>query len=108
MVDLKRHALDVFAEGEIADKVFIQGSVKRLSAKGNEFWTQRNPFGEIQNFLPREYDFTDHIVSAGVWYALSDGAYANLQYSAWGSAFAPEGLDNYNYRRILLVFSVRL
>ena len=79
-----------------------------LDAEGNEFITDRNGFGSIRTFCAREYDVSDHILSAGLWYAFSDAVYANVQYSGWGSSLADPLQPDFNYRRLLFVFSVRL
>ena len=107
-VDLSRRVLDVSANVEVADRLFLQGAIKRLDAEGNEFITERNGFGSIRTFRAREYDVSDHILSAGLWYAFSDAVYANVQYSGWGSSLADPLQPDFNYRRLLFVFSVRL
>ena len=88
--------------------VVLAGAIKRLDAEGNEFITERNGFGSIRTFRAREYDVSDHILSAGLWYAFSDAVYANVQYSGWGSSLADPLQPDFNYRRLLFVFSVRL
>lgn len=107
-VDLNRALLHAFANVEVADRLFVQASVKQLDATGREFLAGRTEFGDIRTFNVVEYDFTDHILSAGMWYAFSDAVYANVQYSGWGSAFALPGTPDFNYRRLLFVFSVRV
>lgn len=107
-VDLNRSLLQAFANVEVADRLFVQASVKQLDAQGREFLTERTDLGEIRTYTVADFDLTDHILSAGMWYAFSDAVYANVQYSGWGSAFAQPGNSDFNYRRLLFVFSVRI
>lgn len=107
-VDLSRLALDVFVNAEVSEGLFVQGAIKRLDASGNEFLAERNGFGEIQTFRAQSFDVSDHILSAGLWYAFSDNVYANVQYSGWGSSFSDPLQPDFQYRRLLFVFSVQL
>ena len=107
-VDLSRLALDVFVNAEVSEGLFVQGAIKRLDASGNEFSAERNGFGEIQTFRAQSFDVSDYILSAGLWYAFSDNVYANVQYSGWGSSFSDPLQPDFQYRRLLFVFSVQL
>ncbi|MCH1582403.1 MAG: hypothetical protein L7S63_04730 [Flavobacteriales bacterium] len=107
-VDLNRSLLHAFANVEVAERLFVQASIKQLDAQGREFLTERTDLGEIRTFNQVDYDLTDHILSAGMWYAFSDAVYANVQYSGWGASFAQPGAPDFNYRRLMFVFSVRV
>ena len=107
-IRLYSHQLTIFGNLEIVDKLFLQGSFKQFYAKGNEFLTQRNNYGVINNFILMDYGFTDHLISGGILYNIKKNVYANLQYNWWGKTFNSDESSNFNYNRLLFILSVKL
>jgi hypothetical protein len=107
-IGLYSHQLTIFGNLEIVDKLFLQGSFKQFYAKGNEFLTQRDNYGVINNFILMDYGFTDHLISGGILYNIKKNVYANLQYNWWGKTFNSDESSNFNYNRLLFILSVKL
>ena len=107
-IELYSHQLTVFGNLEILEKLFLQVSLKQFNAKGNEFLTQRNNYGVINNFILNDFDFEDYLVSGGILYNIKKNVYVNLQYNWWGKTFNNNENSNFNYNRLLFILSVKL
>ena len=107
-VDLNSGLLNCFINAEIADKLFVQFSIKQFSTIGNEFITSRNEYGQIENYLSRDYNQKDYMYSSGISYEFRKNVYANIQYNWWGSDFSNVNIQAFDYQRLLFIFSVKL
>jgi hypothetical protein len=107
-LNLNSNHINGFLDIEFSKKFFIQLGVKQLSAKGKEFITQRNEYGEIQNFLFANYDQKDFMYLAGINYKIKKNIYANIQYNWWGTLYPNQSTLDFNYNRLLFIFSVKL
>jgi len=93
---------------ELSNKFFFQMGVNQFKSIGNEFLTTRNSYDNIQNFTLVNYDRQDFLQSVGLCYKLNNNIYANIQYNWWGSLFYNQLLSDFNYNRLLFIFSVKL
>jgi hypothetical protein len=107
-VDLNSGLLNCFINAEIADKLFVQLSIKQFSTIGNEFISSRNEYGVIENYLSRNYNQKDYMYSSGISYEFRKNVYANIQYNWWGSDFSNVNIQGFDYQRLLFIFSVKL
>ena len=85
--------------------------LKQINASGKEFITQRNEYGVIQNFSLVNYDQSDFIYFTGINYKIKKNIYANIQYNWWGEDLNNPNnptFNDFNYRRLLFIFSVKL
>ena len=89
-------------------KLFIQTSYKHFSAKGNEFLTQRDNYGNITYFTSTQIDQKDHMLSCGMLYKFRKNVYANINYNWWGSKFTDQQYSDYKYNRLIFILSVKL
>ena len=84
---------------------------QQINASGKEFITQRNEYGVIQNFSLVNYDQSDFIYFTGINYKIKKNIYANIQYNWWGEDLNNSNnptFNDFNYRRLLFIFSVKL
>ena len=79
-----------------------------MNAKGNEFVTQRDSYGNISYFTLTEVDQKDHMLSFGMLYKFKKNVYANLNYNWWGVTSFDQNYLNYKYNRLILILSVKL
>ena len=107
-INLNSRLLNCFINAEIADKLFIQFSLKQFNSIGNEFITSRNEYGVIENYLSRNYNQKDFMYSPGISYEFRKNVYANIQYNWWGSDFSNMNIQGFDYQRLLFIFSVEL
>ena len=102
------HHMNASINAELAKKFFVQASYKQLNAKGNEFVTQRDSYGNISYFTLTEVDQKDHMLSFGMLYKFKKNVYANLNYNWWGVTSFDQNYLNYKYNRLILILSVKL
>ena len=102
------HHTNASINAELIKKFFIQASYKQLNAKGNEFVTQRDNYGNISYFTLTDVDQKDHMLSVGMLYKFKKNLYAKLNYSWWGMTSFDQNYLNYKYNRLLLILSVKL
>ena len=107
-VGLFSQQINIALNAEVFPKFFVQLAYKQFNANGNEFLTQRDTYGMINNFVNTNYDQKDHLLSAGLMYQLREHVYANIQFNAWGMSFNDQPDLNFNYKRLLFVLSVTL
>ena len=107
-VQLLGQQINIALNAEVLPKFFVQLAYKQFNADGNEFLTQRDNYGNINNFVNTHYKQKDHLLSAGLMYKLRDDVYANIQFNSWGMSFNDEPELNYNYNRLLFILSVTL
>ena len=93
---------------ELSKKFYLQLGVTQIKAKGNEFLSLRNNYGNIQNFSLVSFNREDFLYSTGISYKLKENIYANIQYNWWGSSFLNQSTTDFNYNRLLFIFSVKL
>tara|TARA_Y100001933_G_scaffold107172_1_gene107418 strand:- start:1631 stop:2446 length:816 start_codon:yes stop_codon:yes gene_type:complete len=93
---------------ELSKKFYLQLGVTQIRAKGNEFLSIRNNYGNIQNFSLVSFNREDFLYSTGISYKLKENIYANIQYNWWGSSFLNQSTTDFNYNRLLFIFSVKL
>ena len=102
------HHMNALINAELVKKFFVQASYKQLNAKGNEFVTQRDSYGNISYFTLTEVDQKDHMLSFGMLYKFKKNVYANLNYNWWGVTSSDQNYLNYKYNRLILILSVKL
>ena len=102
------HHMNASINAELVKKFFVQASYKQLNAKGNEFVTQRDSYGNISYFTLIEVDQKDHMLSFGMLYKFKKNVYANLNYNWWGVTSFDQNYLNYKYNRLILILSVKL
>ena len=102
------HHTNASINAELIKNFFIQASYKQLNAKGNEFVTQRDNYGNISYFTLTDVDQKDHMLSVGMLYKFKKNLYAKLNYSWWGMTSFDQNYLNYKYNRLLLILSVKL
>jgi hypothetical protein len=107
-LNLNSSHLNGFVDFEFSKKFFVQFGIKQLSAKGKEFISQRNEYGEIENFLFANYDQQDYMYFTGLNYKIQKNIYANIQYNWWGTLVPNQSTLDFNYNRLLFIFSVKL
>ena len=107
-VGLFSQQVNIAINAEVFPKFFVQLAYKQFNANGNEFLTQRDNYGNINNFVNTHYKQKDHLLSAGLMYKLRDDVYANIQFNSWGTSFNDQPDLNFNYKRLLFVLSVTL
>ena len=107
-INLNSMLLSGLATIELGNKFFFQIGVNQFKSNGNEFLTTRNSYDNIQNFTLVNYDRQDFLNSAGFSYKLNNNIYVNLQYNWWGSLFNNQLRSDFNYNRLLFIFSVKL
>ena len=107
-INLFSHHMNASINAELVKKFFVQASYKQLNAKGNEFVTQRDSYGNISYFTLTEVDQKDHILSFGMLYKFKKNVYANLNYNWWGVTSFDQNYLNYKYNRLILILSVKL
>ena len=93
---------------ELSKKFYLQLGVTQIKAKGNEFLSLRNNYGNIQNFSFVSFNREDFLYITGISYKLKENIYANVQYNWWGSSFLNQSTTDFNYNRLLFIFSVKL
>ncbi len=102
------HHMNASINAELVKKFFIQASYKQLNAKGNEFITQRDNYGNISYFTLTDVDQKDHMLSVGILYKFKKNLYTNLNYNWWGMTSTDQKYLNYKYNRFILILSVKL
>jgi hypothetical protein len=107
-LNLNSRHINGFINLEVSKKFYFQLGVKQINANGNEFITQRNEYGVIQNFSLVNYDKSDFIYFSGFNYKIKNNIYANIQYNWWGENLNDSTFYDFNYRRLLFIFSVKL
>ena len=107
-LSLYTHQMNLFLNAEMLKKLFIQVKLRQLAANGNEFLTFRDDYGTINNFMLTNFNFSDRLISAGVFYEISKTVYANIQYNWWGMSFADQSYPSFKYQRLLFILSVKL
>ena len=107
-LNLFSHQMNASVNAELVKKFFIQASYKQLNAKGNEFLTQRDNYGNITYYTPIQIDQKDHMLSFGMLYKFRENVYANLHYNWWGLEFTEQLYSDYKYNRLILILSVKL
>tara|TARA_B100001093_G_C26535903_1_gene888053 strand:- start:289 stop:849 length:561 start_codon:yes stop_codon:yes gene_type:complete len=107
-INLNSSHINGFLNYEVSKKFYLQLGIKQINAIGNEFITQRNEYGVIQNFSLVNYDQSDYIYFTGLNYKMNKNIYANIQYNWWGENLNNLTSQNFNYRRLLFIFSVKL
>ena len=107
-INLFSHQLNVSVNAELIKKLFIQTSYKHFSAKGNEFLTQRDNYGNITYFTSTQIDQKDHMLSCGLLYKFRKNVYANINYNWWGSKFTDLQYSDYKYNRLIFILSIKL
>ena len=107
-INFFNHHANASINAELIKKFFIQASYKQLNAKGNEFVTQRDNYGNISYFTLTDVDQKDHMLSVGMLYKFKKNLYAKLNYSWWGMTSFDQNYLNYKYNRLLLILSVKL
>ena len=100
--------MNLFLNAEMLKKLFIQVKLRQLAANGNEFLNFRDDYGTINNFMLTNFNFSDRLISAGVFYEISKTVYANIQYNWWGMSFADQSYPSFKYQRLLFILSVKL
>jgi hypothetical protein len=93
---------------ELSNKFYIQLGINQIRAKGNEFLSNRNSYGNIQSFSMVNFDIEDFLYIASISYKVKENIYANIQYNWWGSSFLNQPKTGFNYNRLLFIFSVKL
>ena len=110
-LNLNSNHINGFINLEVSKKFHFQLGLKQINASGKEFITQRNQYGVIQNFSLVNYDQSDFIYFAGINYKIKKNIYANIQYNWWGEDLNNPNnptFNDFNYRRLLFIFSVKL
>ena len=110
-LNLNSSHINGFINLEFSKKFYLQLGLKQINASGKEFITQRNEYGVIQNFSLVNYDQSDFIYFTGVNYKIKKNIYANIQYNWWGEDLNNPNnptFNDFNYRRLLFIFSVKL
>jgi len=107
-VNLSSEILNSVLNIELGNKIYLRMGIKQFKSTGNEFLTNRNNYGIIQSFSAVSYDKMDFLNNVGIYYKLKDNIYANIQYNWWGSIFNNSLKTDFNYNRILFIFSVTL
>ena len=69
---------------------------------------KENEYGVIQNFSLVNYDQSDFIYFSGFNYKIKNNIYANIQYNWWGENLNDSTFYDFNYRRLLFIFSVNM
>ena len=100
--------MNASVNAELVKKFFIQASYKLLNAKGNEFLTQRDNYGNITYYTSTQIDQKDHLLSFGMLYKFRENVYTNLHYNWWGMKFPDQPYLDYKYNRLILILSVEL
>ncbi|MDF2455722.1 MAG: hypothetical protein K0R51_1715, partial [Cytophagaceae bacterium] len=79
-VDFKSTIIDAGLAIETLKRVDLIGGVKMLSAKGNEYLSNRNNFNQINGFTAYQYDGSENIYSAGLRFRFAEFAQASVMY----------------------------
>ena len=107
-LNLNSSHINGFLNFEVFKKFYFQLGLKQINVYGKEFITQRNEYGVIQNFLLVNYDQSDFIYFSGFNYKIKKNIYSNIQYNWWGENLNNSTFYDFNYRRLLFIFSVKL
>ena len=107
-INLNSSHINSFLNFEVSKKFYLQLGLKQINASGNEFITQRSEYGVIQNFSLVNYNQSDFMYSTGINYKINKNIYANIQYNWWGEDLNNSTFQDFNYRRLLFIFSVKL
>ena len=104
-LDLFSHLLNIGFNAQLTSSFFLQGAIRQLSVSGDEFYTVRDSFGHITNYVRSSFDQRNYLSSFGLHYRFSPKVYANLHYQVWAASF-DEVQPKYKYRRLFMVISV--
>lgn len=99
---------DVGVSAEVVQNLEVMMGVKLFQARGNEYLTERNKYGELVDLPIYLVNETHGIYAAGVRYNFRDDIYLQLACN-WINVHDRNGaLPKYQIQRFLLVFNMNL
>ena len=107
-INLNSNHIDFKMEKELLDKVYFNFSTKRIKALGNEYLTVRDGFDEIITFQQVDYNRIDYLHALGFKYQFKKDVYIDIQYNFWGSEFNRANFNDFDFQRLLFIFSIKL
>ena len=107
-INLNSNHIDFKMEKELLDKVYFNFSTKRVKALGNEYLTVRDGFDEIITFQQVDYNRIDYLHALGIKYQFKKDVYIDIQYNFWGSEFNRANFNDFDFQRLLFIFSIKL
>jgi hypothetical protein len=100
--------VDVGVSAEVVQNLEVMMGVKLFQARGNEYLTERNKYGELVDLPIYLVNETHGIYAAGVRYNFRDDIYLQLA-GNWINVHDRNGaLPKYQIQRFLLVFNMNL
>ena len=90
------------------EKVYFNFSTKRIKAIGNEYLVSRDDFDEILTFQKINYNRIDYLHALGIKYQFKRDVYIDVQYNLWGSEFNIANFNDFDFQRLLFIFSIKL
>ena len=107
-INLNSTHIDFKIEKELLEKVYFNFSTKRIKAIGNEYLVSRDDFDEILTFQQVNYNRIDYLHALGIKYQFKRDVYIDVQYNLWGSEFNIANFNDFDFQRLLFIFSIKL
>ena len=68
----------------------------------------RDGFDEILTFQQVNYNRIDYLHALGIKYQFKRDVYIDVQYNLWGSEFNIANFNDFDFQRLLFIFSIKL
>ena len=107
-INLNSNHIDFKMEKELLDNLYFNLSTKRVKALGNEYLNVRDGFDEIITFQQVNYNRVDYLHALGIKYQFKKDVYIDIQYNFWGSEFNLANFNDFDFQRLLFIFSIKL
>ena len=107
-INLNSNHIDFKMEKELLDNIYFNLSTKRVKALGNEYLNVRDGFDEIITFQQVNYNRLDYLHALGIKYQFKKDVYIDIQYNFWGSEFNLANFNDFDFQRLLFIFSIKL
>ena len=107
-INLNSNHIDFKMEKELLDNIYFNLSTKRVKALGNEYLNVRDGFDEIITFQQVNYNRVDYLHALGIKYQFKKDVYIDIQYNFWGSEFNLANFNDFDFQRLLFIFSIKL
>jgi len=106
-VDFKSTVIDAGLAIETLKRVDLIGGVKLLTAKGNEYLTNRDINNLATGFTPYLYDGSENIYSAGLRFRFAEFAQASVVYNTSQLKRNTVTGTNYNFDQLFFNFTLK-
>lgn len=93
---------------ELIPNFKLLSGAKVFYASGNEFFTERNEYDQINDYIAVDFDSKESIFIAGLQYDFKDDIYFTMQYNHFSILDNSSENDEFSMGRLIFMFNINL